>query len=377
VFTDVDRDGDPDLALATEWGPVRLLRNDEGRLVDATEAWGLAGLTGRWNAVAAGDFDADGRPDLVATSWGENTGVRASPERPLEVYYGDVDRNGTFEVIQARYDPRIGAPAPLASYGRLGRALPALPDRVPSHRAYADASVEDVLGGRPAGRLEAVTTAHTVFLNRGDRFEARPLPPEAQWAPSFGVAVADADGDGAEDVFLAQNFFATDEESPRHDAGRGGWLRGDGEGGFSWVPARISGVAAYGDQRGVAVADVDGDARADLVLGQNGGEARLFRNRGARPGLRVRLVGPSANRFAIGASVRLVYGDTAGPIREIRAGSGAGSHDDPVPVLGIADPEALTAVEVRWPGGRVQRVAVTAEQREVTVRAVAPGEGSP
>ncbi|HAC05976.1 MAG TPA: hypothetical protein DCF71_08950, partial [Gemmatimonadetes bacterium] len=83
VFSDVDGDGDPDLVLATEWGPVRVLRNDRGRFVDVTASLGLDGLTGRWNGVATGDLNGDGLMDIVATNWGQNGPLLASPTRPL------------------------------------------------------------------------------------------------------------------------------------------------------------------------------------------------------------------------------------------------------------------------------------------------------
>jgi hypothetical protein len=60
---------------------------------------------------------------------------------------------------------------------------------------------------RTLPKLTAATLDHTVFLNRGDRFEPRAMPREAQVAPAFGVNVADFDGDGHDDVFIAQNFF--------------------------------------------------------------------------------------------------------------------------------------------------------------------------
>ncbi len=365
VFSDIDVDGDPDLVLALEWGSLRVLRNDRGRFRDATVELGLSDALSKWTAVSTGDFDADGRPDLIATSWGENTEYQATVAHPLEVYFDDVDRNGTIEVLEAQYDARIGASSPLIGFGRLSMALPSVMSRILNYAEYADADVGDALGIWPEGQAQVTGFAHTVFLNRGDHFESMPLPNETQWAPSLGLAVADANGDGFDDIFLAQNFFATDEDSPRYDSGRGIWLRGDGSGGLEVVPARESGVLAYGDQRGVSVADVDGDGRIDLAIGQNGAKTLLYRNVSARPGLRVRLVGPRSNPYAIGAAVRVLYTSSKGPVREIRAGSGTGSHDDPVQVLGLSN-EPL-GLEVRWPGGRTEVVQLQQGQRFVTV----------
>ncbi len=207
-------------------------------------------------------------------------------------------------------------------------------------------------------------------LERDGRYEVIPLPAEAQLAPAFGVVVADADGDGKEDIFLAQNFFATDEDTPRYDAGRGLWLRGDGAGGLEPVPGAVSGIAVYGDQRSAAVADYDGDGRVDLVIGQNGAETRLYQNVGTRPGLRVRLRGLAGNASGIGAVARVVYDDGGlGPAREIKAGSGHLSHDDPVPVLGLA--RTPRAVRVTWPGGATTETPVPEGAREIEI--AAPG----
>jgi len=205
------------------------------------------------------------------------------------------------------------------------------------------------------------------FLNRGDHFEARALPPEAQLAPAFYAGIADFNGDGKEDLFLSQNFFATDIATPRYDAGRSLLLLGDGTGGLEAVPGQRSGLLVYGEQRGAAYADFDGDGRLDLAVSQNAGPTRLFHNRGATPGLRVRVVGPAGNPTGIGTQMRLRYGDAAGPVREIQAGSGYWSENGAVQVLGRARPP--TALWVRWPGGGVQTFPLPPDQREITVHA--------
>jgi hypothetical protein len=206
-----------------------------------------------------------------------------------------------------------------------------------------------------------------MFLNRGDRFEARPLPLEAQWAPAFYAGIADFDGDGKEDLFLSQNFFATDIATPRYDAGRSLLLLGDGAGGLAPVLGQRSGLLVYGEQRGAAYTDFDGDGRLDLAVSQNAAPTRLFHNTGAVPGLRVRLIGPPGNPSAIGAQMRLRYGAGGGEgsIREIQAGSGYWSQNGAVQVLGRAGEP--TALWVRWPGGREQVVPLASHQTVVTV----------
>jgi hypothetical protein len=246
------------------------------------------------------------------------------------------------------------------------KALPWLQEIVPTFAAYGQSSVQDLYGDRlkRTAVAEVTTLASMVFFNRGDHFEARPMPMEAQLAPAFGVCVGDFDGDGNDDVFISQNFFAVAPDLARQDAGRGLWLKGDGHGGLKAVPGQESGIKVYGEQRGCALGDFDRDGRVDLVVSQNGAATKLYRNVRGRPGLRVRLAGPLENRSAIGACIRLKFGDRHGPWREIHAGSGYLSEDSCVAVLGT--PEPPTTLEVRWPGGKYMSVGVPPEAREIT-----------
>jgi enediyne biosynthesis protein E4 len=216
--------------------------------------------------------------------------------------------------------------------------------------------------------LKVTTPDSMVFLNRGDRFEPRPLPIEAQVSPVFGITVGDFDGDGHADLIICQNFFGVSPDVSRHDAGRGLWLRGDGTGNFLAVSGQDSGIAVYGEGRGLAAADFDQDGRLDVAIAQNAGTTRIFRNTKAPPGLRVRLQGPDGNPEAIGAMVRLVDATGApGPAWEIHAGSGYWSQDSSTLVLYLSDQREAAAILVRWPGGDITRSSIPVGAREIRV----------
>lgn len=367
TWMDWDGDGRPELVVATDWGPIRILSHRTGRWTELTQSLGLEAFTGLWNGVAAGDFDGDGRLDLIAANWGLNSKYRRHAGNPIRLYYGNWLGGDRMDMLEAYYDPALKKYVPFLPLDQLRQFLPPLAEGFPTFAAYSTAGIEDILRPHPGSTnyLEARWFASTLFLNRGDHVEARALPAEAQFAPGFGVSVGDLDGDGNEDAFLSQNFFGTDAEMSRMDAGRGLWLRGDGKGNFTPVPSAQSGILLHGEQRGSALCDYDHDGRTDLVVAQNNGALGLFRNSLAAPGLRLRLRGPQWNPDAVGATVRLRRGATLGPARQITVGSGYWSQDSSVQVLSV--PTGATAVQVRWPGGKVTEHPLAAGAREVEI----------
>lgn len=172
---------------------------------------------------------------------------------------------------------------------------------------------------------------------------------------TFGLVFADFDLDGYQDLMLANGHLdasisvVVPEITFREPAQL---FLGDGKGRFEDVSAAIG--ADFEEPlvaRGLATADYDRDGDLDVLVTTNGGPVRLFRNdRPADPpSVRVRLVGASPNREAIGAVVTLFAGGRA-QRRMIRTGGSYLSQSETNPILfGLGDASGADSVVVRWP----------------------------
>ena len=67
--------------------PINVFENHQGKLVNATNAYGLSGTSGWWTRILADDFDNDGDTDIVVGNLGLNTQLKASANELLTITY--------------------------------------------------------------------------------------------------------------------------------------------------------------------------------------------------------------------------------------------------------------------------------------------------
>jgi len=255
VWIDFDGDRRLDLVTVGEWMPIQFYRNDGKRLRNATRSTRLPPLRGWWYSLAAGDFDNDGRPDLVAGNLGLNYTYTTSKESRFGVYAADLSGNRATDIVLTK--EMGGTEYPFAGLAPLGREVYPLALRFPTYGSFAEASVRQLISStqlEQAVHYQADTFASIHLHNEGGgRFSSSALPNLSQIAPIRAIIVHDVDGDGHLDLIVAGNLYDAEPNTPRADAGNGLWLRGDGQGHFTPVPPSESGFLAPLNVTGLAL----------------------------------------------------------------------------------------------------------------------------
>ena len=358
VFSDANNDGWIDLLITTEWGPVRFLENEEGRLVDGTEQAGLAGRTGWWNGIAAGDLDGDGDIDYLVTNYGLNTKYKASQETPALVYYGDVDGSGTSNLIEAKIAG--GKLLPRRGFSCSKSAMPSLQEKVGTFHNFASAALNELYTDSrldEALRLEANTLESGILINDGEAgFSWRALPRFAQISPAFGAVLVDLDGDGDLDAVLAQNSFSPQRETGRMDGGLSLVMINNGQGRFTALSAAESGVVIPGDAKSLSYTDLNLDGLPDLVFGINDGPVVAYLNQSEGKSLSVVL-----EPDAIGAKVSI-----NGVVRELVSGGSYLSQSSAL--LTFPRPDREIRALVKWPDSSTSEHVISVGVSEVEIR---------
>ncbi|MEH6679177.1 MAG: VCBS repeat-containing protein [Sediminicola sp.] len=250
LWSDYDGDGDLDLVLVGEWMPVTLLENVGGKFVKATVPE-LTSTTGWWFSIEKGDFDNDGDEDFVLGNLGLNYKYKTSKETPFDIYYNDFDQNGRYDIVLGYYNG--DKHYPLRGFSCSSQQIPGLKQEFKKYDLFASLELDEVYGEKELDNslhYMADTFASVYMENLGDgKFAFTDLPYLAQLSNISDMVVDDFNGDGNMDVVAVNNWFVSEIETPRNDAGTGSVLLGDGKGGFTALSGRQSGFWADGDAR--------------------------------------------------------------------------------------------------------------------------------
>lgn len=306
--------------------------NRDGTFTDVSEQAGILKPGGRYGlGVAAADFDNDGWPDIYV----------ACDQTPSLLYRNRHD--GTFEEravaagVAYNFDGQLqsGMGVAVADYNGDG---------------FLDIAKTNFSGDIPS-----------LFKNEDGRFfedVAQRSGLSANHLLGWGIAFLDLDDDGWKDLIIANgHVYPEVDRSAVGDRYRQKTLlyRNLGNGRFEDITqAGGPALETLRPARGLAVGDVDGDGRPEIVIVNMNAPPSLLKNSGPRGNfLAVSLTGTTSNRSAIGARVTV---QTPGrkQIDEVMSGGSYYSQNDLTLYFGLGGAIVVSRLEVRWPTGAVQ-----------------------
>jgi len=410
---DYDNDGLVDVYL-TNFGPNKLYHNEGGGVFTDVTAESGSGDT-RWSVPASFvDIDADGWLDLFVGNYVEYT--LANPRECFnlvrdycspKVYPPAPDRllrnmgNGRFAdvTVASRLATAFGNALGSSAFDFDGDGaldLYVANDGGPNQlwanlgsgrfedRALVSGCALNEQGRPEAGMGVAVADldrdgdedivlthlrgeTHTLYRNDGhglffDHTIAAGLAAASRPATGFGAGWVDLELDGDLDLFVANGAVTASEQLvqagdsfPYHE--RNQLFRRDGAS-FVEVTVGLGAVFTLSEvSRGAAFGDLDNDGDTDIVVTQNNGPVRLLRNNG--PGraswIGFRVLDRENGRDALGAWVRLVGVDGGFFGARVRTDGSYASASDPRVLFGLAGKRGPVTVEVVWPGGASER----------------------
>ena len=368
AWVDYDKDGHLDLVVGNyvQWTPetdlyctldgksksyctpesykgtaVRLWHNrGDGTFEGVTQKAGLGEPTSKTLGVAILDYDNDGWPDLLFSN----------DTQPNKLYHNN--GNGTFT------EKAVVAGVAFSEDGvaRAGMGV--------------DASDYDHSGSPSLLITNFSNQMISLYHNEGkglfvDEAPRSDIGRASLLTLGFGCFFFDYDLDGWPDVLVANGHIDADIQRvqanvkyamPPH------LFRNTGKGKFEEVTKSLGpAFASPRVGRGAAYADINNDGRLDLLLSTNGGPVYLFRNEAqaaaaANHSLRIKLIGTKSNRDGIGTTVKFTSGGET-QTQMLRSGSSYLSASELVLTFGLAQREKADSIEIRWPGGQVDRLS--------------------
>lgn len=284
VWSDYDKDGWPDLLLAGEWMPLKILKNDKGNFKDVSGGSGINDKAGWWSSITSGDFDKDGDEDYIVGNLGLNSFYKATDQYPVSVYANDFYKQNTVQCVITLYlkDHADGTMKEFTAHNRddVVDQLPFIKKRFLTYAEFGNATFDKLFTKEELKNSIKYTanylTSSFVRNNGNGHFSLEPLPAAAQFSAINAMVTGDFDKDGNLDVCINTNDFGTDPANGRYDALNGLVLKGDGKGKFEPLSIMQSGINIPGNGKGLAVLK-SADGKYLLVAGQNKGPLKIFR----------------------------------------------------------------------------------------------------
>ncbi len=333
---------------AYEGLPGQLFHNNrDGTFTDVSRASGIGRHIGKGMGVAFADVDGDGLTDIFVA----NDSVRN--------FLFHNRGNGTFEEIGLEAGVALrddgfaiaGMGGDFRDFDNDGK-----PDLVVSGILNDSFLLFRNLGGLRGFEDYAQRT--------GLLMGTRPLT-------GWSLGMYDFDNDGWKDLFFALSHLSQLDRYLGRDSALPNRVFRNVEG------KRFEDVSAgagpefqlAGMHRGVAFADFDNDGRIDAVVSVVNGPAKLFRNitGGDAHWLAIRLHGRRSNRQGLGAVVHVRLPDGRDLYNHATTAVGYACSSEALVRFGLGSNRVAESIEIRWPGGGVQRISNVAAGRIVDV----------
>ncbi len=309
--------------------------NGNGTFTDVSARAGILKPGGRYGlGVITADFDNDGWPDIYV----------ACDMTPSLLYRNRHD--GTFE--------ERGIPAGVA-YNFDGRL-----------QAGMGVAAADLDG---TGRLDLAKTNFSgdltsLYKNEDGKFftdVAQQAGLNSRELLGWGVGFLDVDEDGFPDLITANGHVYPEVEQEGkgivgdHYRQKTLLFRNLGNGRFMDVTDHAGpAFAEPRPARGLAIGDLDGDGRPEVVIVNMNETPTLLKNQSPRRGwIRFSLTGTVSNRSAVGARVTVTAGGRS-QMSEVFGGGSYLSQNEFAMYFGLGDARKVERADVRWPNGRVQ-----------------------
>jgi hypothetical protein len=197
-----------------------------------------------------------------------------------------------------------------------------------------------------------------------DRMWASGLGRLTQRYVGWGGALLDFNNNGHRDIFIANgDAFTLEGTLPL-------LLENLGQGQFTNAVNRAGRVFQQNlNGRGSAVLDYNNDGKTDLLMTVLADRPVLLRNRDAsgHHWITLDLEGTRGNRDGYGALITLTAGTRVWKA-EAMCHTGFLMQSDSRVHFGLGDVRQIDAIEIRWPGGQVQRLASPSVDRILKVR---------